>query len=429
MWGWLTGVTALVTAVLLTEFCLRDRLPRASLSALCVATGGCAHLAMTVLWPPGAFPAALLAGETVYLAAEARRHGHVTAAACLFLGGDLALLPLCLAGDEIWSYGIFLAAFLLCAVLGAANTERMRSGGLEEKLAAVDERERLMVSLIPCAILVPEILLVACVLLVGGSFNILAGLLASVGFLAVYLLILVIQWEMACRLTLTTLNDAMSRWQRESRDYINTIRSQRHDLNLHLNAISGLLKSGSFEKCQEYVNRMVAEVNAINDIMPVGDPVVGSLLLNMREEARRRGSDITYHITYDMSDTVCNGFECNKIIGNLLQNAIDALDTPENRAQGIDLRIFKRRSNTVIIAENRFTGDKDRIARMFETGWSTKRDHEGIGLAMVLRTVESYGGRVYPFFKGDTIRLVVNIPNRVHLTGEEEEDEYQDLDS
>ncbi len=88
--------------------------------------------------------------------------------------------------------------------------------------------------------------------------------------------------------------------------------------NLHLHAISGLVNSGEYEKCNEYVQKLVADANTVNDIMSVSDAVVGSMLYNMREEARRCGSDIIYHITYDMEDILCNGFECNKIIGNLL---------------------------------------------------------------------------------------------------------------
>jgi hypothetical protein len=34
---------------------------------------------------------------------------------------------------------------------------------------------------------------------------------------------------------------------------------------------------------------------------------------------------------------------------------------------------------------------------------------------MVARTVERYGGRIYPEFEGDVLRFVVNIPNRVRL--------------
>ena len=215
-------------------------------------------------------------------------------------------------------------------------------------------------------------------------------------------------------------NAQMNRWHAESRDYMNTIRSQRHDFNLHMHAISGLIGSGQYEECGTYVQKLVANAASVNDIMPVADAVVGSMLYNMREEARRRGSDIQYSITYDLADIVCSGFECNKILGNLLQNAIDALQTPEDKACGIRMRIFKRRGNAVVTVENRFSGDPAQIAAAFEAGHTTKKNHDGIGLTMVLRTAEKYGGRVYPEFEDGLIRFVLNIPNRVTLKGEGE---------
>lgn len=201
------------------------------------------------------------------------------------------------------------------------------------------------------------------------------------------------------------------RRQKESGAYMNVIRSQRHDFNIHLHTINGLVHSGEYDKCEKYVSDLVSEANAINDIMPVSDAVIGSMLFNMREEARRRGSDIEYHITYDMHNIAMSGFECNKVIGNLLQNAIDALRTKEDKEARIKMKILKRRGNTVIIVENRFVGDYSEIAEAFMPGYSTKKDHDGIGLYMVKKTVERQGGRIYTELEGETLRFTVNIPN------------------
>ncbi len=213
---------------------------------------------------------------------------------------------------------------------------------------------------------------------------------------------------------------ALNDWQRDSREYMNTIRSQRHDFNLHIHALTGLIDSGDYAACRDYLHRMAAEAADVNDIMPVSDAVVGSMLYLMREEARSRGTDIRYKVTYDMRDTMCSGFACNKIIGNLLQNAIDAAVSEQDKACGIQMCVFRRRGNTVITVENRFTGERSAILRAFEVGYSTKKHHEGIGLSMVQRTLEQCGGRIYPEFEGERIRFVVNIPNRVNLDTEEE---------
>ena len=328
------------------------------------------------------------------------------------LGLDGAIAPLGVAEGLNWQYAAALVIVFLCAAL----SRRPRLP--DPQLPAARYRALCL----PPALAVPADLLVLAALFVAGPLAGTPALLISAALLTVFALAMLYWGELLRRTELSELADAMGRWQRDSRDYMNVIRSQRHDLNLHLNAISGLLAGGQYDACHAYVAKLVADAGDVNDIMPLSDAVVGSMLYNMREEARRRGSDITYRITYDMADALCNGFECNKIIGNLLQNAIDALDTDEDRAAGIRLCIFKRRGNTVITCENRFTGDRAAIARAFEPGFSTKRRHEGIGLAMVKKTAERCGGRIYVEFEDELIRFVVNIPNKVNLNagGKEE---------
>lgn len=331
---------------------------------------------------------------------------------CIYLSSGAAWLPLCLCSNDIWHYAVYFAIFILCAVLFLTGAEGKKVLTIRVTDFLVDKRNYYwIISCIPCCTFV----FYSLILLAVKISSLLSGLLLFAAFIILQGLALWLQMEMSRRLNAEYLNDSMSKWQQEAHDYMNTIRSQRHDFNLHLHAVSGLIGRGEYEQCQKYVQELVSQAADVNDIMPVYDAVVGSMIYNMREEARSRGSDIIYHITYDMKDIICNGFECNKIIGNLLQNGIEALQTAEDKEYGIQLRIFKRSGNTVIVCENRFTGEPDRIVRVFEPGYSTKKNHEGIGLSMVLRTVQRYGGRIYPEFEDDKIRFIVNIPNKVQL--------------
>lgn len=258
---------------------------------------------------------------------------------------------------------------------------------------------------VPCAIAAGNDSIRAC-LMCGCSV---LGFVAAIG----------IQYAVGRGAHQAELIDNMTEWNKGVGDYMNVIRSQRHDFNLHLHAISGLIAREDYAACKTYVDNLVHSANEVNDIMPISDAMIGSMLYNMRNEARKIGSDIVYDITYDMSDVACNGFQCNKIIGNLLQNAIDAIQSDEDKAFGIKMCVFKRRGNSVITVENRFVGDKQKITRAFEAGYSTKKNHEGIGLPMCKKTVESYGGRIYPEFTEDTIKFIVNIPNHTRFTGGE----------
>ncbi len=415
MWKWCTAAVYLVSTLAFVTAWKQGK--KQSLPSLCfavivaVATG----VAVSPVFWEGSFPAALLAGQAVYWgwAWLAHRRDALLPCAFISLSSIMPWLPLCLSKAELWQYALLFAALLACLLLAIAG----RFGRDRGSIAQAGDPDMakpwrhfwiyLPLAMLPLGI---TALLTAADLTAANALMLSGTLFASLA------LLLALGEQIRRRQKAEALTDELSRWQRESRDYMNTIRSQRHDFNLHLHAISGLITGGDYEGCREYMQKLTSEAAAVNDIMPVSDPVVGAMLYNMREEARREGSDITYHITYDMGDIICNGFECNKIIGNLLKNAIEALQTPEDKAFGISMRIFKRRGNTVIAVENRFIGERDQIARVFEAGYSNKKNHEGIGLSMVLRTAARYGGRVYPEFEDDIIRFVVNIPNKVNLT-------------
>lgn len=387
--------------------------------AVCLAAA--AVFAAASAWIPGLsqsvrFLLALVLGSAGWCCScLILRRERLVQTLCVLTGFLAPWLPLTLCAAVEWEYCLVAAGILLCFLM--ALSDKLLHGELRsaaEQFAA--HRYDWLLNLLHLTGL-----LTACILMAGKKLLEFPDACSyCITVLTVSALSLYLRDQICQRLKAQILNRAFRQWQRESRDYMNTIRSQRHDFNLHLHAISGLINSGEYAECADYVRKLVADAAAVNDIMPVADAVVGSMLYNMREQARRKGSDISYHITYDMEDIICNGFECNKIIGNLLQNAIDALQTEEDLAFGIRASIFKRRGCTVICVENRFTGDPNTIAEAFEPGWSTKRGHDGIGLAMVLRTAEQYSGRVYPEFEDGLIRFVVNIPNRVSFRQKED---------
>ncbi|MDE6751790.1 MAG: GHKL domain-containing protein [Eubacterium sp.] len=406
----LIGLTA---SILFAENWLYGKYPKLIQMVASLISATAVYFILFSFWENCAFFSALAAGQLACLiySLVCRERKVFLAEICLYSGFDAVWLPICFCKQSIRIYVLFFALLLLCiALIPMGRSNKQDKSGEWNPFYTERNKSYYLLSCLPVVALFPAVLF-----LLFGERTIISALSFGAVLILIYALLLWLQREIAAKITSEELNKSLSQWQQESRDYMNIIRSQRHDFNLHLHAISGLVNSGEYEKCNEYVQKLVADANAVNDIMPVSDAVVGSMLYNMREEARRCGSDIIYHITYDMEDILCNGFECNKIIGNLLQNAIDALYTQEDKAYGIHLKIFKRRGNTVITTENRFTGDPDKIARVFEPGYSTKKNHDGIGLSMVLRTAERYGGRVYPEFEEDRIRFVVNIPNRVNL--------------
>jgi hypothetical protein len=360
-----------------------------------------------VLWP-----VAVLTAHAVFLLCERLYGSFLTAfPAVLFcLQADMLVLPIDMCVEDLWQWAVLAEAVGFCLLyvwMYNQSTEKRDEEWLE---GLWQEQPRIYAALA----LMPATgcLIQGLILMENTAHSIFGTILTCVLFCIILAGSLLLQRLLYNNYILTQLNQTMEQWQKEARDYMNTIRSQRHDFNIHLHTIDGMIENGEYGECQSYVSEMVTEAAAVNDIMPVYDAMIGSMLYKMRQSARQKGTDIVFDIKYDMKHVICNAFECNKVIGNLIQNAIDAIDSDDARAYGIKVDIFKRRGNTVIKVSNLFEGDPEQLTRAFEPEYSTKKKHEGIGLAMVKRTLKKYSGTIYVEWKEPVVTFIVNIPNK-----------------
>ena len=210
---------------------------------------------------------------------------------------------------------------------------------------------------------------------------------------------------------LTTLVD--QNYRNEMQSFMSVIRSQRHDYNFHVQALAGLINEGNLEECRRYVNNLVKDSAQMNTILPVKDPAIGALIFSFRTMAMEYGIELHLDIQNDMSGVVTSVYETNKVIGNLLQNAIDEVRTHEDKSFGIHLYILKRGENCIVHVANKVMPKADPTGYMeeiYQPGHSTKEGHEGIGLNSIQNLLRRYRGVVYSRLEGDIIHFIAKIP-------------------
>ncbi|HWR62698.1 MAG TPA: GHKL domain-containing protein, partial [Clostridia bacterium] len=198
--------------------------------------------------------------------------------------------------------------------------------------------------------------------------------------------------------------------QQEMLGFIELIRSQRHDFNFHLQAILGMLENGNYSECKDYVNTMVKDTHETNDILPLYHPAVGAMLNNFRKLAANKGIELQILIYYNLENISSTVYETNKVLGNLIQNAIDEVEQHKEDSPRVQVMIMKRSGNCVFKVSNRINKDRDSFKNIFDSGYSTKALHEGIGLNTVQKIVSKYDGIVYTEFEDDIIHFIVQIP-------------------
>ena len=197
--------------------------------------------------------------------------------------------------------------------------------------------------------------------------------------------------------------------QEDILSYYSVIRSQRHDFNFHLNALYNLIRNENYESSKEYIEDVVKQARDINDILPIYHPATGAMLNTFKELAIQKGVEINYYIMDDLKRAPCTVYEINKILGNLIQNAIDEVEDKDNNV--IDVEIFTERGQTIILKTTNNTDIKENdIKNVFDLNFSTKNSHEGIGLPTVKSILSKYNGTIYTELEDDNISFIVRIP-------------------
>ena len=201
-----------------------------------------------------------------------------------------------------------------------------------------------------------------------------------------------------------------SQHQKEILSYYNVIRSQRHDFNFHLNAIYALINDKNYLDCKKYIEDIVKDAGYINELLPLYHPIIGAMLNTFKEVANQNGIQVNYFIYDNLKSMPCSVYEMNKILGNLIQNAIDELKEKNENNPKIDVDISKERGSIIVKVTNSTSLLENEIKNIFKVGYTTKRQHEGLGLPMVQKILNKYNGIIYSEILDKEISFIVRIP-------------------
>lgn len=227
---------------------------------------------------------------------------------------------------------------------------------------------------------------------------------------AMILAILVVLRQLAFAAVLRIEAIIDKQYQTELLNLMQIIRSQRHDFNFHIQAISGMIEQGKYAECSDYVRSMVKTTTAMNDMLPLHDPAVSAMINSFREMANQKDIEFQVAISNDLQQIPCTTYEINTIIGNLIQNAMDELEQNRELRPWISVLILKRGGSHTIKITNPCHQTEEAFRNCFKPGVTTKQAHEGIGLTTVMRIVTKYHGAVFTEYDNGVISFIVQIP-------------------
>ena len=167
----------------------------------------------------------------------------------------------------------------------------------------------------------------------------------------------------------------------------NKIRGLQHDMKHHIIQLELMAKQNGQSDIEEYLQNMADFMSNPEELVHTGNLDIDSVLNYMISKAKQVLKEVSVKV--NIPSDIASHFNINVIIGNLLENAIEAAVNTENKILDIDIHykqgvlyldISNSYSNKVTVKEHRFLTSKE-------------DDHKhGIGLDNVKKMVEEHNG-------------------------------------
>lgn len=169
---------------------------------------------------------------------------------------------------------------------------------------------------------------------------------------------------------------------------LETTKSLRHDVKNHMAAIYTSLENGHISDAKKHIES-VMNVYKNNSIVS-GNSAIDSIVNFKDQEAHQAGLSIAFNIDIP-TDINIEAYDAAIILGNLLDNSIEAVGKESVKDKTIGCDIKYNKGVLLIDIKNHFDG---KILHKGNSYISTKSDKEmhGLGLRNVKNSVEKYNG-------------------------------------
>lgn len=181
------------------------------------------------------------------------------------------------------------------------------------------------------------------------------------------------------------------------------VRTLRHDLRNHLNAVLGLVEQGKTEKARQYLLEL-ADSQALHSSRRICENEIVNVVVSSKcEDMEQHGITADIQIVLPAMLSVADTDLC-ALFGNALDNAIEAAQKSEDKH--ISIRCKAERGLFMLRVENSLAGE---IHTDLSTTKKDKKLH-GFGLAGMREIVTRYGGFLEAAPTGKKFELLISIP-------------------
>ena len=189
------------------------------------------------------------------------------------------------------------------------------------------------------------------------------------------------------------------------------LREQRHDFLNHLQVVYSLLEMQEYQDATEYLETVYTQLHSVSKVLRTKLTAFNALLQAKNADCEQKNIHFEMDIRSTLEDLAAPSWELCCIIGNLLDNAIDAASEADNPTilftvvESLRACEFRISNNGPLIPE-------EMRESIFEAGVSTKGEGHGMGLNIVRQRLAELGGVISLISDDDKTTFSVLLPRK-----------------
>lgn len=163
------------------------------------------------------------------------------------------------------------------------------------------------------------------------------------------------------------------------------VRGFKHDFDNIVTTIGGYIRTNDMEGLKQYYLQLEDDCQRVNNLYILNPSVVNNdgiynLIMKKYHEADEKNIKVNITFLLDLSTLNMKIYEFARILGILLDNAIEASSECEEKIINLTFRNDSKNSRQLIIVENTYKNKDVDTHKIFEKGVSGKENHTGLGL-------------------------------------------------
>lgn len=164
-----------------------------------------------------------------------------------------------------------------------------------------------------------------------------------------------------------------------------SVRGFKHDFDNIVTTIGGYIKTNDMDGLKSYYSQLEEDCTKVNNLYVldpdiINNPGIYNLITAKYNEALEKGIKVNLTVLLDLNDLHMKIYEFARILGILLDNAIESASECDEKILNIVFRNESKNNRNIILIENTYKDKDVDIEQIFNKGVSGKQNHTGLGL-------------------------------------------------